>query len=182
MPDRLYFTGSDEANALIASDPMALLIGFALDQQVTRGKGVLRPARAQRAARHARCRDAGRRRTSSRVSREAGDPPLPRLDGQRVHEPPCTCATVTTAMPRACGTTRRRRRAPRQPGRAARLRRDEGQVAGCRARQALRRRRRRRLVPAHPTLGDVDSPQALADYQAAKRIHKAEWSKLRARR
>ena len=35
MPDRLYFTESDEANALIASDPMALLVGFALDQQVT---------------------------------------------------------------------------------------------------------------------------------------------------
>jgi hypothetical protein len=32
------------------------------------------------------------------------------------------------------------------------------------------------LVPWHPTLGDVDSPQALADYQAAKRVHKAEWS------
>jgi len=37
------------------------------------------------------------------------------------------------------------------------------------------------LVPSHPTLGDVDSPQALLDYQAAKRIHKAEWSKTRAR-
>src|ERR1700751_682619 len=35
MPDRLYFTDSDEANALLATDPMALLIGFALDQQVT---------------------------------------------------------------------------------------------------------------------------------------------------
>jgi hypothetical protein len=33
------------------------------------------------------------------------------------------------------------------------------------------------LVPPHPTLGDVDSAQALADYQAAKRAHKAEWSK-----
>ena len=33
------------------------------------------------------------------------------------------------------------------------------------------------LVPWHPTLGDVDSAQALADYQAAKRLHKAEWSK-----
>ena len=33
------------------------------------------------------------------------------------------------------------------------------------------------LVPWHPTLGDVDSPQALADYQAAKRVHKKEWSK-----
>ncbi|MGH2884405.1 MAG: HhH-GPD-type base excision DNA repair protein, partial [Solirubrobacteraceae bacterium] len=33
-PNRLYFTDSDESNALIANDPMALLIGFALDQQV----------------------------------------------------------------------------------------------------------------------------------------------------
>jgi hypothetical protein len=31
----------------------------------------------------------------------------------------------------------------------------------------------RGLVPQHPTLGDLDSPQALADYQAAKRAHKA---------
>src|SRR5512140_1052542 len=35
MPDRLYFTDSDEANELIATDPMALLIGFAPDQQVS---------------------------------------------------------------------------------------------------------------------------------------------------
>ena len=28
-------------------------------------------------------------------------------------------------------------------------------------------------LPAHPTLGDVDSPEALADYQAKKRAHKA---------
>jgi len=36
------------------------------------------------------------------------------------------------------------------------------------------------LVPWHPTLGDVDSPQALLDYQTAKRAHKAEWKKARA--
>ena len=34
MPDRLHFTGDDEADALLAQEPMALLIGFALDQQV----------------------------------------------------------------------------------------------------------------------------------------------------
>jgi uncharacterized HhH-GPD family protein len=33
----------------------------------------------------------------------------------------------------------------------------------------------RELVPSHPTLGDVDSPQALVDYQAAKKAHKQEW-------
>src|SRR5688572_19586755 len=32
--DRLYLTGDDDADRLLASDPMALLIGFALDQQV----------------------------------------------------------------------------------------------------------------------------------------------------
>jgi hypothetical protein len=37
----------------------------------------------------------------------------------------------------------------------------------------------RELVPPHPTLGDVDSPQALEQYQAAKREHKAEWAKAR---
>jgi hypothetical protein len=32
VPTRLYVTESDDANELIASDPMALLIGFTLDQ------------------------------------------------------------------------------------------------------------------------------------------------------
>ena len=35
------------------------------------------------------------------------------------------------------------------------------------------------LVPPHPTLGDVDSADALAQYQAAKREHKAAWSKIK---
>src|SRR6266446_985936 len=34
-PDRLYFTDDDEACRLIAQDPFALLVGFALDQQVS---------------------------------------------------------------------------------------------------------------------------------------------------
>jgi hypothetical protein len=33
------------------------------------------------------------------------------------------------------------------------------------------------LVPAHPTLGDVDSAEALASYQAAKRAYKASLKK-----
>src|SRR5258706_16238145 len=43
MPDRLYFTDSDEANQLIAEDPMALLIGFALDQQISVQKAFAGP-------------------------------------------------------------------------------------------------------------------------------------------
>ena len=33
------------------------------------------------------------------------------------------------------------------------------------------------LVPNHPTLGDVDSPQALEEYQAKKRAYKASLRK-----
>src|SRR5919197_3865158 len=33
-PDRLHFTSNDEADELLARDPFALLMGFALDQQV----------------------------------------------------------------------------------------------------------------------------------------------------
>ena len=38
------------------------------------------------------------------------------------------------------------------------------------------------LMPSHPTLGDIDSPQALIEYQSAKRAHKAEWASMRAAR
>src|SRR3984893_15595767 len=44
-PERLYYTDSDEANALIAEDPMALLVGLALDQQVTVQQAFLGPLR-----------------------------------------------------------------------------------------------------------------------------------------
>ena len=142
---------------------MALLVGFALDQQVTVQKAFVGPARAARAARLARRRDARRRRPRAGLPRAAGDPPLPGLDGQ---------ARARARRPRARPLRRRRRprldrrgrrrRAARQPRGAAGLRRDEGQGARRRARQALRRRGcAEPLVPWHPTLGDVDSPQAL---------------------
>src|ERR1700704_434897 len=44
-PDRLYFTEDDDANALIATDPFALLVGFALDQQITVQQAFLGPLR-----------------------------------------------------------------------------------------------------------------------------------------
>ena len=62
------------------------------------------------------------------------------------------------------------RSATRQPRGAAGARGDEDQGARSGAGQALRGRGRHQLVPWRPTLGDVDSPQALANYQAAKRV------------
>ena len=43
MVDRLHFTDSDEANELLVREPLALLIGFALDQQVTVQKAFAGP-------------------------------------------------------------------------------------------------------------------------------------------
>ena len=43
VADRLHFTDSDEANVLLVREPLALLIGFALDQQVTVQKAFMGP-------------------------------------------------------------------------------------------------------------------------------------------
>ena len=181
MPERLYFTDSDEANELIATNPMALLIGFALDQQVSVQKafsgpfvlrerlGTLDPAVLATA-------DLGP------VFRER--PAIHRFPGamaQRVQE---LAIHVRD----------------RYDGDAARIWTDAGDTEELRANLAalpgfgemkikalgavLAKRfdvaAAQDLVPNHPTLGDVDSAQALTDYQAAKREHKAQWTKGKA--
>ena len=82
VPERLYFTESDEANELIASDPMALLVGFVLDQQVTVQKAFSGPLalRERLGALDAITLAVGRSGTC--VPGAAGDPPLPGIDGQ----------------------------------------------------------------------------------------------------
>ncbi len=180
MPDRLYFTDSDEANELIATDPMALLVGFALDQQVTVQKafsgplvikerlGTLDPAALASA-------------DLEPVFRER--PAVHRFPGsmaKRVHE---LAAYVRDTY----------------DGDAARVWTDAADGNGLRANLAalpgfgemkvkslgavLANRfgvkAAKDLVPSHPTLGDVDSPQALHDYQAEKRAHKAEWQRVK---
>ena len=47
-PDRLHFTGNEEADALLAEEPLALLIGFVLDQQVPVQKAFSGPLELQR--------------------------------------------------------------------------------------------------------------------------------------
>jgi uncharacterized HhH-GPD family protein len=181
MPERLYFTDSDEANALIASDPMALLVGFALDQQVPVQKAFSGPLVLRE-----------RLGTLDPDALAAADlepvfrakPAIHRFPGSmagRVHDL-AVCVR------------------DRYGGDAARVWTDAPDSEALRANiaglpgfgemkvKALGSVLAKRfgvdaaagLVPSHPTLGDVDSPQALADYQAAKRAHKAEWSRARA--
>ncbi len=181
VPDRLHFTDSDEANALIASDPMALLIGFALDQQVTVQKAFSGPLVLRE-----------RLGTLDSAALASADlepvfrarPAIHRFPGAMAAGSTTwryTCATSTTVTQRGCGP-RLRTRTP--AGNLAALP-GFGEMKVKALGAVLAKRfgvpAAAELVPWHPTLGDVDSPQALADYQAAKRAHKAEWLKARAR-
>jgi uncharacterized HhH-GPD family protein len=181
MPDRLYFTGSDEANELIASDPMALLIGFVLDQQVSVQKAFSGPLvlRERLGAIDAAALASA---DLEPVFRER--PAIHRFPGsmaQRVHDVAVyvrdhyggDAARIWTDAPDADAL---RANLAALPGFGEMKIKSLGAVLAKRFNLAAAEE----LVPWHPTLGDVDSPQALADYQAAKRIHKAEWSKAKA--
>ena len=178
MPERLHFTASDEANALIAADPMALLVGFALDQQVTVQKAFAGPL-ALRERLGALDADTLASADLEAVFRQR--PAIHRFPGVmagRVHdlavhvrdEYDGDAARVWTD---ATDADALRGRLEALPGFGEMKVKALGAVLAKRfGVQAARE-----LVPWHPTLGDVDSPQALADYQAAKRAHKAEWSR-----
>ena len=84
MPDALHFTGNAEADELIAAEPLALLVGFVLDQQVTVPTAFSGPLKLkQRLGRI----DAGEiplrpGPSAGGVPPEAGHPPLPREHGE----------------------------------------------------------------------------------------------------
>jgi len=180
VPDRLYFTESDEANALLASDPMALLVGFVLDQQVTVQKAFSGPLVI-------------RERLGSLDADTLASADLETVfrDKPAIHRFP---ASMARRVHDVAAHVR-----DNYDGDAARLWTEATDADALRANlaelpgvgemkiKALGSVLAKRfgveaacdLIPWHPTLGDVDSPEALADYQAAKRVHKAEWSKAR---
>jgi len=181
MPDRLYFTDSDAANALIASDPMALLVGFALDQQVPVQKAFSGPlAIKQRVG----SLDAGvlAQADLDAVFREK--PAVHRFPGsmaQRVHDLAVAIrddydGDAARVWTDAADTDQLRANLAGLPGFGEMKIKALGAVLAKRYGVAAADG----LVPWHPTLGDVDSAQALANYQAAKKVHKAEWSRARA--
>jgi uncharacterized HhH-GPD family protein len=181
MPEQLYFTESDEANELIATDPMALLIGFALDQQVSVQKAFSGPL-ALRERLGTLDADALAEADLEPVFRER--PAIHRFPGsmaKRVHELALhvrdnydgDAARVWTD---AKDGAELRANIAGLPGFGEMKIKALGAVLAKRFGVAAAND----LVPPHPTLGDVDSAQALADYQAKKRQHKAEWTKMRA--
>jgi uncharacterized HhH-GPD family protein len=182
-PDRLYYTGVDEADELIAHDPFALLVGFALDQQVPvptafqgpwklkRRLGALDPGQVA-ATDPARLEE---------VFREK--PAIHRFPGAmaaRVQELAAQVSEdyggdASRIWRDAADGADLRKRISALPGFGEMKVKALGAVLWKRFGVAVAEE----LDPGHPTLGDVDSPEALEAYQAAKRAHKA---KLRAAR
>jgi uncharacterized HhH-GPD family protein len=178
LPERLYFTDSDEANALIASDPMALLIGFALDQQVSVQKAFSGPlALLERAGSLDPAALAGVDLESVFRVR----PAIHRFPGsmaRRVHDLAVHVRDeyhghAERVWTEASDADALRANLAALPGFGEMKIKALGSVLAKRFGVAAAAD----LVPWHPTLGDVDSPQALADYQAAKRAHKSQWSR-----
>jgi uncharacterized HhH-GPD family protein len=176
MPEQLHFTDSDEANALIASDPMALLVGFVLDQQVTVQKAFAGPlVLVERLG----SIDADTLASADLEPVFRKVPALHRYPGsmaKRVHDLAVhirdrydgDAARVWTD---AADSDELHANLIALPGFGEMKVKAVASVLakrfGIEAAEAL--------VPWYPTLGDVDSRQALADYQAEKRIHKKEW-------
>jgi uncharacterized HhH-GPD family protein len=181
VPDRLFFTESDEANALIAAEPMALLVGFALDQQVTVQKAFVGPLAIKE---RLGALDAATLADADLEPVFRAKPAIHRYPGsmaQRVHELAVHvrdgyAGDAARVWTDAADATELRANLAALPGFGDMKVKSLGAVLakhyGVAAAEGL--------VPSHPTLGDVDSAEALAAYQAAKRLHKAEWNRVKA--
>ena len=179
-PDRLYFTGIDEADELIARDPLALLIGFVLDQQVPLQKAFSSPLELKR-------RLGGRLEAADIAGRDAGEleeifrqkPALHRFPGTMAHRTQELCAAIASdydgdaerVWSEAADGAGLRQRLLDLPGIGEMKVRSLIAILGKRF--GVQPPGWEEVAPTHHTLGDVDSPEALQRYQDAKRAYKA---------
>ena len=182
MPDRLYFTDDDAANELIARDPFALLMGFALDQQVTVPTAFTGPLKLKQ---RLGTLDAKRIASTDPATLEElfrQKPAIHRFPGSmatRVQDLAATIAEeyggdASRLWTEAADGADLKQRIAALPGFGDMKIRSLTAVLAKRYGVAAAAE----VAPTHPTLGDVDSPEALADYQEAKRAYKAsQWAK-----
>ncbi|HVS85820.1 MAG TPA: HhH-GPD-type base excision DNA repair protein [Gaiellaceae bacterium] len=177
MPDALWFTDDEEACRLLARNPFALLVGFALDQQVTVQQAFLGPLRLQQ---RLGSLDPAKVAAADLEPVFREKPAIHRFPGSMAERVRTLAEHVrdeyggdaSRLWTEAADAKDLRKRIGALPGFGEMKIKSLGSVLANRfgVEQA------RELVPSHPTLGDVDSAQALADYQAAKKAHKAEWT------
>jgi uncharacterized HhH-GPD family protein len=178
--DRLPFTGDDEADRLLVTDPFALLVGFALDQQVTVQKAFSGPADLRRRLGHL---DPARIAAMDPVALDAvfrERPAIHRFPGSMAGKVQQLAAAVATdygndaarIWTEARDGADLQRRLLALPGIGEMKAKSIIAILGKRLGVDLPGMAD--VMPRHPTLGDVDSPDALASYQAGKRAKKAE--------
>ncbi len=176
----LPFTGDPEADRLLVADPFALLVGFALDQQVSVQKAFSGPLELRRRIGHLDPARIAAMDPAELDSVFRARPALHRFPGAmatRVH-------ALATAITNDYGGD-----AARVWGGAADAADLERRLLGLpsigemKAGSIMAILAKRfgvtlpglaELLPKHPTLGDVDSAEALAAYQEQKRAHKAQ--------
>jgi uncharacterized HhH-GPD family protein len=178
--DRLPFTGDDAADRLLVTDPLALLIGFALDQQVTVQKAFSGPLELQRRVGHL---DAARLAATDPAELDAvfrKPPALHRFPGAMAGKVQQLAGAIASEYgndaariwTEATDGPDLKRRLLALPG--------IGEMKAAAILAILGKRLGVDLpgldavMPTHPTLGDVDSPERLASYQAGKRAMKAQ--------
>jgi uncharacterized HhH-GPD family protein len=178
--DQLPFTGDAEADRLLVEEPLALLIGFVLDQQVPLQKAFSGPLELRRriGALDAAVIAAMDPERLDAAFRER--PALHRFPGNMARRTQELCSFL---VDRYGGDARRvwseaadgadlHARLLELPGigpmKAGTL------VAILGKRLGIAPAGWERYAPSHMTLGDVDSADALSRYQAGKRAYKAE--------
>jgi uncharacterized HhH-GPD family protein len=182
VPDALHFTGDAEADALIAREPLALLIGFALDQQVPVPTAFSGPLKLKQRVGHL---DPGKIAATDPARLDEAfreRPAIHRFPGSMARRVQELCAFIDERYGGDASRVWRdardsddlRRRIEELPGFGEMKVKALGSVLAKRFGVSVAEG----LVPHHPTLGDVDSPESLAAYQAEKRAYKAA---LRAR-
>lgn len=177
MPEALYFTDSDEANRLIASEPLALLIGFALDQQVPVPTAFAGPYKLKQRVGSLDAAEIAAMDPAALEEAFREKPAIHRFPGSMARRVQELCALVADeyggraerVWTEAVDAGDLRRRIGALPGFG------DMKITGLGSVLALRFEveQARELVPDHACLGAVDSPEALAEYQAAKRAKKA---------
>jgi uncharacterized HhH-GPD family protein len=178
-PDRLHFTGNDAADALLALEPFALLVGFALDQQVSVQTAFSGPLKIKQRLGTLEPHKLAPMDPATLEEAFREKPAVHRFPGTMAQRVQDLAQHVTDEY----GGKTERLWAEARDGREleTRLRALPGfgdmkvhsLLAVLAKRFGVRPPGIDDVLPKHPTLGDVDSAEALAEYQAKKRAYKS---------
>lgn len=173
QPDRLWFTENDAANKLLAEDPFALLVGFALDQQITVQQAFQGPLRIKERVGTLDPKQLAQTDLEPAFREKPAVHRFPGTMATRVHDLAQYVVDEYNGDAARVWTDAKdgddlKKRLAALPGFGDMKVRSMTAVLAKRFGVAAARE----VAPNHPTLGDVDSAQSLLDYQAAKREYK----------